>query len=54
MRLWTRARTSRRSLPASGSTAVLTAVVLVGTQGTSQAAAALPCDIYASAGAACV
>ncbi|MCX4451140.1 alpha-L-arabinofuranosidase B [Streptomyces sp. NPDC058369] len=47
-------RRARRSLLATGTTAVLTVALLVGTEATSQAATQGPCDLYASGGTPCV
>ncbi|MEU2629641.1 alpha-L-arabinofuranosidase B [Kitasatospora sp. NPDC007106] len=50
----TRLRRARRALLASGTTAVLAAALLAGTEATSQAATQGPCDIYAAGGTPCV
>ncbi|WP_030264171.1 alpha-L-arabinofuranosidase B [Streptomyces sp. NRRL B-24484] len=47
-------RRARRTLLASGTTAVLAAALLAGTEATSQAATQGPCDIYAAGGTPCV
>ncbi|GAA4985026.1 arabinofuranosidase catalytic domain-containing protein [Kitasatospora paranensis] len=52
-----RLRNLRRALLSAGTTAAVVLGMLVGTvgaAGTAQAAASLPCDIYASAGAPCI
>ena len=49
-----RIRYLRKLLLSAGATVALVAGSLLGTASTSQAAASLPCDIYAAAGTACV
>jgi hypothetical protein len=49
-----RPRRLRKALLFAGAAVALTASTLIGMPGTSQAAGPLPCDIYGSAGTACV
>ncbi|MFJ4503255.1 alpha-L-arabinofuranosidase B [Streptomyces sp. NPDC088864] len=54
MSLQTWLRRARRSLLATGTTAVLTATLIAGTETASHAATQGPCDLYASGGTPCV
>src|SRR4051794_29000915 len=54
MTVLSRLRRLRRSALITGTTAALIAGVLIALPGTSQAAASLPCDIYAAGGTPCV
>src|SRR4051794_28059016 len=54
MTVLSRLRRLRRSALITGTTAALIAGVLIALPGTSQAAASLPCDIYAANGTPCV